>query len=118
MKKLYTWGGKFADRNITLSDLKANKGKKKFLQTTATNSDEASAAKEAGIDMLLCKSPVIDEIRKGADDIFLTATIDMALFPTPTDVLNEAFRAMASGADQIYTARGPHIVDQRLKPLL
>ena len=115
MKKLYTWGGKFADRNITLSDLTKNKGKKKFFQTTATNSEEASAAKEAGIDMLLCKSPIIDEIRKGAADIFLTATIDLALFPTSTDVLNEAFRAMSAGADQIYTARGPHIVEMLSK---
>jgi len=115
MKKLYTWGGKFADRNLTVSDLLENKGKKKFLQTTATNSEEASAAKEAGIDMLLCKSPFIDEIRKGAPDIFLTATIDLALFPTTTEVLNEAFRAMSVGADQIYTARGPHIVEMLSK---
>ena len=115
MKKLYTWGGKFADRNLTVSDLLENKGKKKFLQTTATNIEEASAAKEAGIDMLLCKSPFIDEIRKGAPDIFLTATIDLALFPTTTEVLNEAFRAMSVGADQIYTARGPHIVEMLSK---
>ena len=115
MKKLYTWGGKFADRNITVSDIADNKGKKKFLQTTATNSEEASAAKEAGIDMILCKSPVIDEIRKGAPDIFLTATIDLALFTTKTEVLNEAFRAMSVGADQVYTARGPHIVEMLSK---
>ncbi len=111
MKKLYTWGGKFADRNLTVSDLLANKGKKKFLQTTATTSEEASAAKEAGIDMLLCKSPLINEIRIGAPDIFLTATIDLAKFPTEQDVLNESFKAMSLGADQIYTARGPHIVE-------
>tara|TARA_Y100000768_G_scaffold388109_1_gene382220 strand:+ start:1397 stop:2212 length:816 start_codon:yes stop_codon:yes gene_type:complete len=115
MKKLYTWGGKFADRNITVSDIANNKGKKKFLQTTATNSEEAAAAKEAGIDMILCKSPVIDEIRKGAPDIFLTATIDLALFTTKTEVLNEAFRAMSVGADQVYTARGPHIVEMLSK---
>ena len=53
MKKLYTWGGKFADRNLTISDLLEGKGEKKFLQTTATNSEEAAAAKEAGIDLLL-----------------------------------------------------------------
>ena len=45
MKKIYTWGGKFADRNLTVSDLLESKGKKKFLQTTATNSEEAAAAK-------------------------------------------------------------------------
>ena len=111
MKKLYTWGGKFADRNLTVSDLLKNKGKKKFLQTTATNSEEARAAKEAGIDMLLCKSPLISDVRKGAPDIFLTATIDLAQFPTQDDILKEAFNAMSSGADQIYTARGPHIVE-------
>jgi len=115
MKKLYTWGGKFADRNITVSDIANNKGKKKFLQTTATNSDDAAAAKEAGIDMILCKSPVIEEIRKGAPDIFLTATIDLALFPSEKEVLNEAFRAMSIGADQVYTARGPHIVEMLSK---
>ena len=111
MKKLYTWGGKFADRNLTVSDLLKNKGKKKFLQTTATNSEEARAAKEAGIDMLLCKSPLISDVRKGAPDIFLTATIDLAQFPTHDDILKEAFNAMSLGADQIYTARGPHIVE-------
>ena len=115
MKKLYTWGGKFADRNLTVSDLLANKGKKKFIQTTATNEEEASAAKEAGIDLLLCKSPSIKDVRKGAPDIFLTATIDLALFPTKTEVLHEAFRAMSAGADQIYTARGPHIVEMLSK---
>ena len=115
MKKLYTWGGKFSDRNLTVSDLIENKGKTKFIQTTATDSSEASAAKEAGIDMLLCKSPIINEIRKGAPDIFLTATIDLALFPTENEVLHEAFRAMSAGADQIYTARGPHIVEMLSK---
>ena len=115
MKKLYTWGGKFADRNLTVADLLKNKGKIKYLQTTATDSTEASAAKEAGIDMILCKSPVINEIRKGAPDIFLTATIDLALFPTENEVLHEAFRAMSAGADQIYTARGPHIVEMLSK---
>jgi len=115
MKKLYTWGGKFADRNLTVSDLLEGKGGKKFLQTTATNSEEAAAAKEAGIDLLLCKSPLINEIRKGAPDIFLTATIDLALFPTKTEIMHEAFRAMSVGADQIYTARGPHIVEMLSK---
>ena len=111
MKKLYTWGGKFADRNLTISDILKNKGKKKFLQTTATNSEEAKAAKAAGIDMLLCKSPLITDVRKGAPDIFLTATIDLAQFPTSNEILREAFNAMSSGADQVYTARGPHIVE-------
>lgn len=111
MKKIYTWGGKFSNRNITVYDLVKNKGKKKYIQTTATNSDESSAAMEAGFDMILCKSPNISEVRKGAPDLFLTATIDLALFPSKDDVLREAFNSLKNGADQIYTARGPHIVE-------
>ena len=37
------------------SDLIKNKGTKKYIQTTATNAEEALAAKEADFDMLLCK---------------------------------------------------------------
>ena len=39
--KIYTWGGKFADRNLTVNDLLKAKGKQKLIQTTATNSEEA-----------------------------------------------------------------------------
>ena len=110
-KKIYTWGGKFANRNLTVDDIKKSKGIKKFIQTTATNSEEAEAAKKADIDMLLCKSPKIRDIRQGAPDIFLTATLDLCDYPTENDILSEAFKSMKEGADQIYTARGPHIVE-------
>ena len=63
VKKIYTWGGKFADRNLTVDDLLKAKGKKKFIQTTATNAEEAEAAKEADFDLLLCKSPNIKNVR-------------------------------------------------------
>ena len=111
IKKIYTWGGNFADRNYTIDDLKKTKGKKKLIQTTATNCEEAEAANLAGFDMLLCKSPVIKEVRLGAPNIFLTSTIDLANYVTADDVLREAFKAMKEGADQVYTARGPHIVE-------
>mgnify|MGYP006092131865 CR=1 FL=1 len=110
-KKIYTWGGEFANRNYTLDDLCKTKGNKKLVQTTANSIHEADAAKEANFDMLLCKSPNIKKVRSGAPNIFLTATIDLSNFPTETDVLREAFRAMKEGADQVYTARGPHIVE-------
>ena len=111
VKKIYTWGGKFADRNYTVDDLLKTKGKQKLIQTTAINSSESQAANEAGFDMLLCKSPLIKDVRLGAPNIFLTATIDLSNFVTESDILKEAFRAMKEGADQVYTARGPHIVE-------
>ena len=111
VKKIYTWGGKFADRNLTVDDLFKAKGKKKIIQTTAVNAEEAEAAKNAGFDMLLCKSTLIKDVRLGAPQTFLTATIDLSNFVTETDILKEAFKAMKEGADQVYTARGPHIVE-------
>jgi 3-methyl-2-oxobutanoate hydroxymethyltransferase len=111
VKKIYTWGGKFADRNYTVDDLTKVKGKQKLIQTTAINSSEAEAANEAGFDMLLCKSPLIKDVRLGAPNTFLTATIDLSNFVTEVEILKEAFRSMKEGADQVYTARGPHIVE-------
>ena len=111
VKKIYTWGGRFADRNYTVDDLLKLKGKQKLIQTTAVNSNEAKAANEADFDMLLCKSPLIKEVRLGAPNTFLTATIDLSNYVTEADILREAFRSMKEGADQVYTARGPHIVE-------
>ena len=114
-RRIYTWGGVFADRNYTVDDLRKIKGKKKLVQTTASTLEEAEAARDAGFDMVLCKSPIIKTVRLGAPKLFLTATIDLSNFPTEKDVLNEAFKAMREGADQVYTARGPHIVEMLAK---
>ena len=48
--------------------------------------------------------------RRCAEDVF-TAALGMPDFPTADDVLRAAFQAMADGADSIYTARGPHVVE-------
>tara|TARA_B100000029_G_scaffold511822_1_gene606851 strand:- start:898 stop:1719 length:822 start_codon:yes stop_codon:yes gene_type:complete len=114
-KKIYTWGGLFADRNYTVQDLSQIKGKEKLIQTTAATIEEAESAKNAGFDLLLCKSPNIKTVRSGAPNNFLTATIDLSNFPSESEVLTEAFKAMKDGADQIYTARGPHIVEMLAK---
>ena len=44
MKNVYTWAAKPAKRSTTVGDLKAAKGKRKFIQVTANTVDEASAA--------------------------------------------------------------------------
>ena len=45
-------GGEAAERNPTLADLIAAKGKRLFSQATATTAEEAQAADAAGIDIL------------------------------------------------------------------
>ena len=53
MKKIYTWDAKPARRNLTVADIKSKKGKEKLTQVTANTADEAHAAGEASIDMIL-----------------------------------------------------------------
>ena len=48
MKNIYTWAAVPAKRTLTVGDLKAAKGKKKFTQVTANTVEEASAAEKAG----------------------------------------------------------------------
>ena len=54
MKNIYTWAAKPAKRTLTVGDLKAAKGKRKFTQVTANSVEEAEAAEKA---CLLYTSP-------------------------------------------------------------
>ena len=53
-KPIYTWDAKPSRRNLTAADIRAFKGNRKLTQTTANTVEEASAAAEAGVDMLMC----------------------------------------------------------------
>ena len=113
MKKIYDWDAKPCERNHTVADLKARKGKNMGVlsQTTANTEEEAKAASEAGIDSIMCNAEKAKVARQGAPTLFLTAALALPDYPTQNDVLRGAFKAMKAGADSIYTARGPHIVE-------
>ena len=53
MKNIYTWAAQPAQRNITVGEIIAAKGKKVLTQVTANNALEAKAAEEAGFDMII-----------------------------------------------------------------
>ncbi len=111
MKRIYDWDAKFSLRNYTAADLRALKGQCKFTQTTANTAEEAAAARDAGIDLIMGNAQNTAAVRQGAPDMFFTAAIGLPDFPTEKDVLTAAFAAMKDGADSVYTARGPHIVE-------
>ena len=115
MKRIYDWDAKFQHRNYTVADLRACKGQKILTQTTANSEDEAAAVVDAGLDLIMCNAPNTALVRENAPEIFLTATLALPDYPTETDVLKAAFAAMKAGADSIYTARGPHIVERLAK---
>ena len=53
MKRIYDWDAKFCLRNYTTADLLALKGARKLTQTTANSEEEAAAAADAGIDLIM-----------------------------------------------------------------
>ncbi|CUH43398.1 hypothetical protein [Ruegeria atlantica] len=70
MKRIYTFGGHPATRNLTVANIKADKGRRKFVQTTAVSRTEAAAAQAAGIDHLSIVDHDLVEVRAGAPDAF------------------------------------------------
>ena len=111
MKRIYDWDAKFSLRNFTAQDLLNLKGVRKLTQTTANSEEEAAAAADAGIDLVMGNAINAEAVRRGAPNHFYTAAIPMPDHPTEKDVLEAAFLAMKQGADSVYTARGPHIVE-------
>ena len=115
MKRIYDWDAKFQLRNYTVADLLNCKGRKILTQTTANSMEEAAAAKDAELDLIMGNAINTAAVRQGAPDMFFTAAVPLPDYPTETDVLKAAFSAMKNGADSIYTARGPHIVEMLAK---
>ncbi|MBO9433349.1 3-methyl-2-oxobutanoate hydroxymethyltransferase [Ruegeria sp. R13_0] len=103
MKRIYTMGGDPAVRQLTVADILAMKGQRKLVQATATTVEEASAAAEAGLDMLSVS--VGDElrmVRAAAPTIFLNAALPLTCFASQQDLLRAAYEAMEDGADAVY----------------
>jgi 3-methyl-2-oxobutanoate hydroxymethyltransferase len=111
MKRVYDWDARPQTRNLTAADMRALKGQKTLVQVTANSEEEAAAARDAGIDLVMGNAVHAAEVRRGAPDLFYTAAIPLPDHPTEKDVLRAAFQAMKDGADSVYTARGPHIVE-------
>ncbi len=111
MKRIYDWDARPQERNYTAADLRAVKGVRKLTQTTANSAEEASAAADAGIDLIMGNAQNTVAVRQGAPQMFFTAALGLPDYPTEANVLKAAFRAMKDGADSVYTARGPHIVE-------
>lgn len=111
MKRIYDWDARPQTRNYTAADLRALKGVRKLVQTTANSTEEAAAAADAGIDLIMGNAQNTTAVRAGAPQLFFTAALGLPDYPTEHEVLTAAFKAMKDGADSIYTARGPHIVE-------
>ena len=90
-------------RNYTIKDLQDIKGKKKLTQILVSDQLEASAAEEAGIDLLLAKPDQnVPYIRKAAPKTFLTVSIPFIKYSSKEDIVKKAFELVEQGADSIH----------------
>ncbi len=90
-------------RNYTVKDLKDIKGKKKLTQILVSDEKEASAAEEAGTDLLLAKPDHnVPYIRKAAPKTFLTVSVPFIKYSSKEDIVKKALELIELGADSIH----------------
>lgn len=113
MKHIYTYGGQYAQRHLTVGCILKNKAAgKRMTQVTAFDAEEAAAAADAQIDTLTIGTGSVTEIRAAAPHIFFTAAQAMRQHVTEDDALAGAIDAMAKGADAIYTPRSLNHIER------
>lgn len=107
MPRILDYNGREADRTVTVADIVALKAQdRRLAQVTASTSAEAMAAEAAGIEMVVCMSDFVRDVRAGSQRVFLTAAIDFSGAVTNDDLLRDALAALNAGADAVITARG------------
>lgn len=111
MPKIYTFGGKVADRSVTVAHLQAGKGNTQFTETTVFSVEDAVAGAAAGIDVLRPNDTFVKETVAVAPKSFISALIPYDAYETTDQILGAAIRAVSAGADAVYTPRSLHVVE-------
>ncbi|MER8826668.1 3-methyl-2-oxobutanoate hydroxymethyltransferase [Mesorhizobium sp. M0938] len=107
MPRIFDFGGREAERSVTVADLRALKGTGRHVaQVTAETAEEAAAAEAAGVEMVVCRAANVLRVREGSRRVFVTAALGFADAITGDEILRTAFDAVTSGADAVITGRG------------
>ena len=109
--RIYTYGGRPAQRNLTVADIIALKGNATLCQTCPATEEEAAACEAAGIDVLNASDADLPAVRAGAPETFTIADLPMTAHRTADDILRAAVTAGEAGADAVYTPRSLHVVE-------
>ena len=113
MRKIYTYGGRPARRNLTVADLQMAKAEgRKLTQVDAVTEDEARMLAEIGIDVITIADLDIEAVRRGAPRTFVTGSQTMVQYVTEDEALGAAIACAEKGADAIYTPRGLGVVER------
>ena len=102
-KKVYSLAHEPGYRNYTVRDLLELKGKKKLTQIHVLTPEEASAAEEAGIDLIICPgSSKLKDIREAAPNTFLTCGVSY-MHESKEAIAKKCFEYLQLGVDSIHT---------------
>ena len=101
-KRVYSISLEEGYRNYTVRDLIDLKGKKKLTQIHVSTPNEAIAAEEAGIDLLLVRAfPELKEIRKAAPRTFISVSIPFIKYSSKYDIVKDSLEIIDMGFDSI-----------------
>ena len=115
LKRVMTLGGAYGTRNYTVKDLRDVKGQRVLTETLPFSPEEASAAEQAGIDMMKVrfdpKRPdLAAEIRKAAPHTFMSFSVPLVAAATEAEAVRIGYQAMEVGADGIMCQWSPRFV--------
>ena len=111
MPRIFDFAGREVERRQTVAGLRALKGTgQRGTQTTAETAEEAAAADDAGVEMVVCRGANVRQVRAGSQRVFVTAALGFTQAVTADDMLRAAFVAIEAGADAVITARSHEMV--------
>ena len=103
LKKVFSINLEPGYRNYTVKDLIDLKGKKKLTQIFISSAEEAAAAEEAKIDLILTKpSTNLRKIREAASKTFMTVAVPFIHYSSQNDIVKKALEIVEIGADSIH----------------
>lgn len=99
-------------RRVSVHDLIAAKGQRKWLQVHVDSGAEAAAAVDAGILILSCEPDhTLEPIRAAAPLAFVSAGMPHGMVSSPDEAIREGFRILKRGADAVYCSHSPRFIE-------
>lgn len=103
LKKVFSLGLQPGYRNYTVKDLIDLKGIKKLTQINVTTPEEAAAAQEAGIDMIIAGPPSpLKKIREAAPNTFFSVGLNWLRHESKESIAKNSLEMMEMGIDSMH----------------